>query len=114
MAGAVEVGGGAELEEWFEEGCGEGEGVGWSSHNNHKTALLTLHGARGDPLKMAIYPLWWRAMQTVAPCLGGRMESAGYGGSGGKLQPRSGEAMLSLMRLTPIIYNRTRTPFLNI
>ncbi len=111
VAGAVDVGGDAELEEWFEEGCGEGEREGWGSHNNHKTAILALYDARGNPLKMAVYPLWRRAMQTAAPCLGGRMESAGYGGSSGKIQPRTGEAMLSLIRLTPIIYNQTREQF---
>lgn len=36
VAVAAEVGGDAEIEKRLEEGGGEGEGVSWRSHNNHK------------------------------------------------------------------------------
>ena len=80
VADAVEMGGGAEFKEGFEEGRGEGEGVGCRSHNNHKTAGLTNTNARGNPLLMAINPLWWRTLAQQAASRCGEVGTAGYGG----------------------------------
>jgi hypothetical protein len=70
MAGAAEEGGDAEIEKRLEEGGGEGEGVGWRSHNNHKTATLTLNDARGSLAKRAIIGWLWISRRALAKALG--------------------------------------------
>jgi hypothetical protein len=85
MAGAAEEGGDAEIEKRLEEGGGEGEGMGWKSHNNHKTATLTLNDARGSLAKRAIMGWLWISRRALAKALG-EGGPWSYGGSRGRFK----------------------------